>query len=291
MIQTAVGGTAATQILDGEKRFDMIVRFQPQYRSDVEQIKKILVPTPDGYRIPIEDLATVKIEDGASTIYREENQRYIAVKFSVRGRDLGSTIEDAQKQVEHKVLLPIGYHTTWSGEFESQQRAARRLMIIVPITVLCIFFVLYMVFGSLKWSALIMVNILIALVGGVPALFLTGTNFSVSSGIGFLAVFGVSVQTGILMISYINQMRAKGMSVRDATMEGAVLRLRPILMTGLVAIFGLLPAAFSHAIGSDSQRPLAIVVVGGMFGDLAMGLFLLPVLYELIAKPDDKLEG
>jgi cobalt-zinc-cadmium resistance protein CzcA len=291
VIQTAVGGTAATQVLDGEKRFDMVVRFQPQSRSDVEQIKKILVPTPDGYRIPIEDLATVKIEDGASTIYREENQRYIAIKFSVRNRDLGSTIEDAQKQVEHKVLLPLGYHISWSGEFESQQRAERRLMIVVPITILCIFFVLYMVFGSLKWSLLIMVNVLIARVGGVLALFLTGTNFSVSSGIGFLAVFGVSVQTGILMISYINQMRAKGMGIREATLEGAVLRLRPILMTGLVAIFGLLPAAFSHAIGSDSQRPLAIVVVGGMLGDLAMGLFLLPVLYERFAKEEDILEG
>jgi cobalt-zinc-cadmium resistance protein CzcA len=291
MIQTAVGGTAATQVLDGEKRFDMVVRFQPQYRSDVEQIKKILVPTPDGYRIPIEDLATVKVEDGASTIYREENQRYIAIKFSVRGRDLGGTIEDAQNQVAHKVLLPPGYNLNWSGEFESQQRAEKRLLIIVPITVLCIFFVLYMVFGSFKWALLIMVNVLIARVGGVLALFLTGTNFSVSSGIGFLAVFGVSVQTGILMISYINHMRAQGMGIQEATLEGAVLRLRPILMTGLVAIFGLLPAAFSHAIGSDSQRPLAIVVVGGMLGDLAMGLFLLPVLYEMFAKPGDVLDG
>ena len=287
MIQTAVGGTVATQVLDGEKRFDMVVRFPPQYRSDIQQIKKILVPTPDGYRIPIEDLATVKVEDGASTIYREENQRYIAVKFSVRDRDLGSTIEDAQNQVDHRVLLPFGYHTTWTGEFESQKRATKRLMIVVPITVLCIFCILFLVFHSFKWSMLMMVNVLIASVGGVLALFVTGTNFSVSSGIGFLAVFGVSVQTGILMISYINQLREQGHGIRDAALEGAVLRLRPILMTGMVAIFGLLPAAFSHAIGSDSQRPLAIVVVGGMLGDLAMGLFLLPVLYEIFAKPED----
>lgn len=290
VIQTAVGGRVATQVLDGEKRFDMVVRFQPQYRNDVERIKKILVPTPDGYRIPLQDLASVKIQDGASTIYREENQRYIAVKFSVRGRDLGSTIEEAQRQVSRKVLLPPGYHTTWTGEFESQQRAARRLFVIIPITILCIFFVLYMVFDSVKWSLLIMVNVLIASVGGVFALFLTGTNFSVSSGIGFLAVFGVSVQTGILMISYINQMRAKGLGVRDAALGGAVRRLRPILMTGFVAIFGLLPAAFSHAIGSDSQRPLAIVVVGGMLGDLAIGLFLLPVLYEIFSKKTDTFE-
>lgn len=291
VIQTAVGGRVATQVLDGEKRFDMIVRFQPQYRSDIEQIKKILVPTPDGFRIPIQDLANVKVEEGASTIYREENRRYIALKFSVRNRDLGSTIDDAQKQVGKKVLIPAGYSTSWTGEFESQQRAERRLLFIVPITVLAIFFVLYMVFDSFKWALLIMVNVLIARVGGVLALYFTGTNFSVSSGIGFLAVFGVSVQTGILMISYINQMRAKGMGVREATLEGAILRLRPILMTGLVAIFGLLPAAFSHAIGSDSQRPLAIVVVGGMLGDLAMGLFLLPVLYERFAKKNDVLHG
>jgi len=287
VIQTAVGGTVATQVLDGEKRFDMVVRFPAVYRSDVEQIKKISVPTPDGYRIPIEALADVKIEDGASTIYREENQRFIAVKFSIRGRDLGSAIADAQKNVSHKVLLPPGYHVTWEGEFESQQRAARRLMFIIPITILCIFFVLYLVFRSFKWSSLIMVNILIAPIGGVLALFLTGTNFSVSSGIGFLALFGVSVQTGILMVSYINQMRAKGLSIQEAIVEGASLRLRPILMTGLVAVFGLLPAALSHSIGSDSQRPLAIVVVGGMLGDLVIGLFLLPVLYEWFAKPNE----
>lgn len=287
MIETAVGGKVATQVVDGEKRFDLVVRFQPQYRSDVSEIRKILVPTPDGYRIPIDNLATIKIEDGASMIYREENSRYIAVKFSVRGRDLGSTIADAQKIIGRKVLLPPGYHMTWSGEFESQQRAQRRLAMIIPITLLCIFLVLYLVFKSVKWSAIILVNVAIACVGGVLALFLTGTNFSVSSGIGFLAVFGVSIQTGILMISYINQMRFRGLSIREAALEGASMRLRPILMTGLVAIFGLLPAAFSHAIGSDSQRPLAIVVVGGMLSDLAIGLFLLPVLYEWFARDND----
>jgi cobalt-zinc-cadmium resistance protein CzcA len=291
MIETAVGGKVATQVVEGEKRFDLIVRFQPQYRSDVEQIKKILVATPDGYRIPIEDLATVKTQDGASMIYREENSRYIAVKFSVRDRDLGSTIEDAQRAVKRKVLLPSGYSLGWSGEFESERRAEHRLAIIVPMTILAIFVILFFVFGSLKWSSIIMVNVAIALVGGVVALFLTGTNFSVSSGIGFLAVFGVSIQTGILLVSYINQMRVRGMGIREAIVEGASLRLRPILMTGLVATFGLLPAAFSHAIGSDSQRPLAIVVVGGMITDLVIGFFLLPVLYEWFAKSSDDLAG
>jgi cobalt-zinc-cadmium resistance protein CzcA len=291
VLQTAVGGQVATQVLEGEKRFDLVVRFPKQYRDDINTIRRILVPTPDGYRIPIEDLADVKVEEGASMIYREENQRYIAVKFSIRGRDLASTVEDAQRQVSSKVLLQPGYDLTWTGEFESQQRAARRLMVIVPITILGIFFVLYSVFRSFKWSMLMLVNVAIATIGGTLALFVTGTNFSVSSGIGFLAVFGVSVQTGILMVSYINQMRARGLGVREATLEGAVLRLRPILMTGLVAVFGLLPAAFSHAIGSDSQRPLAIVVVGGMLGDLAMGLILLPVLYEWFARRGDALEG
>jgi cobalt-zinc-cadmium resistance protein CzcA len=291
LIETAVGGKTATQVVEGEKRFDLVVRFQPQYRSDLAQIRKILVPTPDGYRIPIEDLATIKIEDGASMIYRDDNSRYIAIKFSVRGRDLGSTIDDAQKEVKRKVLLPSGYRLTWTGEFESQQRAQRRLAMIIPLTLLAIFCVLYFVFGSVKWSAVILVNVLIACVGGVFALLITRNNFSVSSGIGFLAVFGVSIQTGILMISYMNQLRAQGMGVSEAALEGAGLRLRPILMTGLVAIFGLLPAAFSHAIGSDSQRPLAIVVVGGMLSDLAMGLFLLPVLYDWLAKPEDSLSS
>ena len=291
VIETAVGGKVATQVVEGEKRFDLVVRFQPQYRSDVDAIKRILVPTPDGFRVPIENLASIKLEDGASMIYREANSRYIAVKFSVRDRDLGSTVAEAQKKVSAKVLLPTGYRLDWSGEFESQQRAQHRLQIVIPLTLLAIFFVLYMIFQSVKWSAIILVNVLIASVGGVLALFLTGTNFSVSSGIGFLAVFGVSIQTGILMISYINHMRLEGMSIDEATMHGAALRLKPILMTGLVAILGLMPAAFSHAIGSDSQRPLAIVVVGGMLTDLAMGLVLLPVLYTLFAKSTDVLKS
>ena len=220
-------------------------------------------------------------------IYREASGRYIAIKFSVRGRDLGSTIEEAQKVVKQKVLLPLGYTLNWSGEFESQRRAEARLAIVIPLAVLAIFFVLYLVFNSLKWALIIMADVMTARMGGVLALFLTGTNFSVSSGIGFLAVFGVSVQTGVLLLSYINQMRKNGHSIRDAIVEGSCLRLRPIMMTALVATFGLLPAAFSHAIGSDSQRPMAIVIVGGLLTDLVMAFFLIPTLYLWFAKPDD----
>ena len=291
VIETAVGGKVASQIIDGEKKFDIVVRYQAQYREKIDQIRKIAVVTPDGFRIPLEELAKIEIDDGASMIYRQENSRFIAIKFSVRGRDLGGTIEEAQKVVAEKVLLPEGYHVSWTGEFESQRRAEARLAVVVPITILAIFLLLFFMFDSVKWSLIIMGNVILARIGGVLALFLTGTHFSVSSGIGFLAVFGVSIQTGVLLISYINQLRAKGLSIRDAVVEGTCLRLRPIMMTALVATFGLIPAALSHSIGSDSQRPMAIVIVGGLITDLVMAMFLLPTLYLMFAKPDDKIKS
>jgi len=205
------------------------------------------------------------------------------------GRDLGSAVAEAQERVKRNVRLKEGYNTVWAGEFESAQRAQARLLVIIPITILGIFFILYMVFNSFKMALIIMANVLFARMGGVLALFLTGTNFSVSSGIGFLAVFGVSVQTGVLLVSYINHLRKQGMSIKEAVIEGSCLRLRPIMMTALVATFGLLPAALSHAIGSDSQRPMAIVIVGGLITDLIMAFFLLPTFYLWFAKPDDKL--
>ena len=284
VIETAVGGKTASQIYDGEKHFDLVVRYQPQYRDTISHIKRISVTTPDGYKVPLEELADFKVEDGASLIYREENSRYAAVKFSVRDRDLGSAIAEAQANVKRKVLLPPGYRLEWAGEFESQRRAEARLAIVIPLTVAAIFFVLYLVFHSFKWAAIVMADVITARMGGVLALFITGTNFSVSSGIGFLAVFGVSIQTGVLLVSYIHQMRAQGLSIREAVIEGSCLRLRPIMMTALVATFGLLPAALSHAIGSDSQRPMAIVIVGGLLCDLLIAFFLLPTLYIWFAK-------
>jgi cobalt-zinc-cadmium resistance protein CzcA len=291
VIQTAIGGQVASQVISGEKRFDIQVRYQKQYRDSIEKIRRIAVVTPDGFRIPLEELAEIKVDNGASMIYRESNGRYIAIKFSVRDRDLGGTIAEAQQLVHRKILLPEGYSLDWSGEFESERRAEARLAIVVPLTVLAIFFLLYFVFDSLKWASIIMANVALARIGGVLALFLTGTNFSVSSGIGFLAVFGVSVQTGVLLVSYINQLRARGLSIREAVVEGSILRLRPIMMTALVATFGLIPAALSHAIGSDSQRPMAIVIVGGLMADLLMAFFLLPTLYLWFAGPHDKLKS
>ena len=287
VIETAVGGKVASQVIDGEKRFDLAVRYQPQYRESIDAIKRVAVVTPDGFRIPLEELATIQMDNGASLIYRQNNSRFIAIKFSVRGRDLGSTIEEAQKLVRRQVLLPEGYYIAWTGEFESQRRASARLAVVIPLTLIAIFIVLYLVFDSIKWSLIILANVPLALIGGIPALFLTGTNFSVSSGIGFLAVFGVSIQTGVLLISYINHLRTQGMSIRDAVVEGACRRLRPIMMTALAATFGLIPAALSHAIGSDSQRPMAIVIVGGLIADLVMAFYLLPTLYVWFAKPDD----
>ncbi len=207
----------------------------------------------------------------------------------MRGRDLGGAVQEAIQKVDQQVKLPPGYHIDWAGEYESQQRAQRRLMIIIPLTLLLIFLILYSMFGSMKWASLIFGNVAIAPIGGIVALYLTGTNFSVSSGVGFLALFGVSVQTGVIMVEYINQLRARGHTIFDAAKDGAILRLRPIMMTMLVATLGLLPAATSHGIGSDSQRPFAIVIVGGLMAALMMSIFLLPALYVWAARDDDKL--
>ena len=227
--------------------------------------------------------------DGASEVYREGNQRYIAIKYGVRGRDLGGAVEEAIKKVDQQVKLPTGYTIDWAGEYASQQRAQKRLMLIIPLTLLVIFMILYSMFGSMKWASLILVTVAMAPIGGILALYLTKTNFSVSSGIGFLALFGVSVMTGVIMLEYINQLRARGHSIMDAVREGAVLRFRPILMTMLVASLGLVPAATSHDIGSDSQRPFAIVIVGGLMAVLVMSIFLLPSLYVWFAREGDTL--
>jgi cobalt-zinc-cadmium resistance protein CzcA len=220
-------------------------------------------------------------------IYREGNSRYIAIKYSVRGRDLGSTVEEAMRKVSEKVKLPQGYYLDWAGEYESQKRANARLALIVPVTILLILFLLNMAFKSFKWSFLVLLNVGVASIGGLIALWATGSQFSVSSGIGLLALFGVAVQIGVIMVQYINQLRALGLSIREAAIKGATLRLRPIMMTMLVATLGLLPAALSHDIGSDSQRPFAIVIVGGLITNLLISVFLLPTLYVWIAGPHD----
>jgi cobalt-zinc-cadmium resistance protein CzcA len=288
-VQTAVGGNAVSQVLDGEARFDLVLRYQKQYRDTKEAIENVRLLAPTGERVSLAQLTHVSTDDGAEEIYREGEQRYIAVKYSVRDRDLGSTVEEAIKRVDKDVPLPTGYHTVWAGEYQSKQRADKRLALIVPLTVLLIYMILYLMFKSFKWATLILANVMLAPVGGLLALLFTHTNISVSSSVGFLALFGVSVQTGVIMLEYINQMRVNGHSVEAAAIEGAVLRLRPILMTMLVATLGLIPAATSHGIGSDSQRPFAIVIVGGLVSAMAMSIFLLPTLYVWFARDTDVL--
>jgi cobalt-zinc-cadmium resistance protein CzcA len=288
-IQTAVGGNAVSQVLDGEARYDLVLRYQKQYRDTRQAIENVRLLAPSGERVALSQLTTVTTDDGAEEIYREGEQRYIAVKYSVRDRDLGSTVEEAIKKVNAGVALPTGYHYVWAGEYQSKQRADKRLAMIVPLTILLIFVILYMMFNSFKWALLILCNVFMAPIGGSIALLVTHTNISVSSSVGFLALFGVSVQTGVIMLEYINQLRVRGHSVEDSAIEGAVLRLRPIMMTMLVATLGLLPAATSHGIGSDSQRPFAIVIVGGLIGALVFSVFLLPTLYVWISRPGDVL--
>ena len=288
-VQTAIGANAVTQLQQGEARFDVTLRYQKRYRDTQEAIENVRLLAPSGERVSLAQLTKISTDDGAEEIYREAGQRYIALKYSVRGRDLGSTVEEALARVERNVKLPPGYHTEWAGEYESQKRANKRMAVVVPVTMMAIFLILYTMFRSYKWAMLILVSVIMASIGGPLALFLTHTNFSVSSAVGFLALFGVSVQAGVIMIEFINQLRASGYTVEEAAVQGAVLRLRPIMMTMLVATLGLLPAALSHAIGSDSQRPFAIVIVGGLLANLVIGIFLLPTLYVWFAREDDKL--
>jgi cobalt-zinc-cadmium resistance protein CzcA len=288
-VQSAVGANAVTQVQQGEARFDVTIRYQQQYRDTREAIEDVRLLSPAGERVSLAQLTRISTDDGAEQINRESGQRYIAIKYSVRGRDLGSTVEEAIAKVTHNVKLPAGYHLEWAGEYESQKRANARMAIVVPVTIITIFLILYTMFRSYKWATLILISVIMASIGGPAALFLTHTNFSVSSAVGFLALFGVSVQTGVIMIEFINQLRASGYTIEDAAVHGAVLRLRPIMMTMLVATLGLLPAALSHAIGSDSQRPFAIVIVGGLLANLVIGIFLLPTLYVWFAGKDDVL--
>ncbi len=286
-IQTAVGGNAVSQVLQEEQRYDLVLRYQAPYRETREAIENIRLLAPSGERVSLAQLCDVRTADGASEIYREENSRYVAIKYSIRGRDLGSTVEEGIRKVDSQVKLPERYRIDWAGEYASQQRSQKRLAIVLPITILVIFIILYVMFHSFRWATLMLANMAMAPLGGLIALLVTGTHFSVSSGVGFLALFGVCVQTGVIMLEYINQLRARGHSVVDAAVEGAVLRLRPIMMTTLVATLGLLPAATSHAIGSDSQRPFAIVIVGGLMVAMVINVFLLPTLYVWAAGERD----
>ncbi|MBZ5606272.1 MAG: CusA/CzcA family heavy metal efflux RND transporter, partial [Acidobacteriia bacterium] len=288
-IETAVGGKAVSQVLKGEERYDLVVRYQKPYRATIDEIEDIRLLAPSGERVSLRQLCDVNVTDGASAIYREGNSRYVALKYSVLGRDLGSTVEEAIDKVTNGVKLPPGYRLEWAGEYESAKRSQKRLAIIIPLTLLLIFVILYTMFGTVKWATLILLNVAMAPIGGILALYLSGTNFSVSSGVGFLALFGVAVQTGVILVEYMNQLRSRGYSILEAARQGSILRFRPILMTMLVASLGLVPAATSHGIGSDSQRPFAIVIVGGLMAALLISVFLLPAMYVWFAREGDKL--
>ena len=288
-VQTAVGGTALTQVFKGEQVFNLTLRYLPQYRDTRQAIEDIRLLAPSGERVSLAQLCDIREADEGSEIYRENNQRYVAIKYSVRDRPLGDAVKEAIQKVDAQVKLPRGYHIAWEGEYQSELRAAKRMAIIVPLTVLLIFIILYTMFKSLKWTILILATVAMASLGGLLVLLVTGTEFSVSSEVGFLALFGVSVQSGIILLEYINQLRARGKSIEEAAVEGSVVRLRPIMMTMLVATLGLLPAALSHAIGSDTQRPFAIVIVGGLMTNLLMSVFLLPTIYVWVARENDVL--
>jgi cobalt-zinc-cadmium resistance protein CzcA len=291
LVQTAIGGDVATQVVQQEKEFDLVVRLEGQYRSDPVAIGNILVATPDGAHIPLKELATISVGNGASFIYRENNSRFIGVQFSVEGRDLAGAVQDAMAQVSRKVQLPQGYRADWGGEYGEYTASRAQLMAIVPLTLLLIFLLLFFLYRNFKFPAIALIGVLMsAPVGGILALWLTGTPFSVSSGIGFLALFGVSVQTALVYISYVNELRLSGMPIAEAIRESAILRLRPIMMTALVAALGLLPAALATGVGTDTQRPFAVVIVGGLITCLVIIIFLMPALYELVAREGDRLE-
>jgi cobalt-zinc-cadmium resistance protein CzcA len=291
VIQSAVGGQAVTQVVQGEKLFDLVVRMQPQFRSSAQQIGNLLVGTPDGQQIPLTELATIKEATGASMIYRENNSRYIGIQFSIEGRDLARAVRDAQRRVAKEIPAQVGYEIQWGGEYGQYVAARNQLAIIGPLAVLLIFFILFALYGNFKFPIAIALAVLLTEpVGALIALKLSGTPFSVSSGLGLLALIGVSVQTSVILVSYINKLRLQGMDIRTATREASLLRLRPIMMTALVACLGLLPAALSTGIGSDTQKPFAIVIVTGLISRLLLGFFLNPVLYMLVAREGDVLQ-
>jgi heavy metal efflux system protein len=292
VVQAALGGTTATTVLEGDRQFNLAVRLDPKYRSSIDAVRnvKVAYSTPSGTNayVPLSELADITLDTGASFIYRERSQRYIPIKFSVRGRDLGGTVAEAQERIAKNIKLPNGYRIIWAGEFDSLQAAKQRLMVVVPITLLLILVLLYGLFNSLRDSLLAVAGIPFAIGGGLIALYLAGLDFSVSAAIGFISLFGVAVMDGILNITYFRELRAQGMDVAEAVFHGAEQRMRPMLMTALSAGVGLFPAAISHGIGSQVQRPLATVVVGGMFIGPLLLLVVAPALRRIFLARDQE---
>jgi len=281
VIETALGGKTATELWEGERRFTVVVRLSEEERRDPEALKNVLVDTPAGPRIPLSEVATVSVGSGSMNIARESGMRVMAIGVFIQGRDMGGVVSDMQRAVNANVHLPPGYYTSWGGEFENQQRAMRRLGLIVPLSILLIFVLLFNAFGTFKDAALILLNVPFALIGGIFALYFTGIHLSVSAAIGFIALFGQAVLNGVVMVSYFNQVRRTGVTAHEAALQGSIVRLRTVLMTTLLAMLGLTPMALSHSIGSEVQRPLAVVIIGGLFSAAALTLIVLPALFVI----------
>ena len=282
VIEMAIGGKEATQLYEGERKFDIRIRYQKDYRDTQDAIENLMVPTSDGAKVPLKEIAEIRTLTGPAFIFRDNNMRHIAVKFSVRGRDLGSTIKDAQHQVDAAFKLPQGYKMSWNGEFENQERATETLIKVVPICLLVIFLILFITYGNAQDATLTILNVPFALIGGILALHITGINFSISAGIGFIALFGVCIQNGVILISVFRKNLEEKMHLDDAIREGVKSRVRPVVMTALMAMIGLMPAAISHGIGSETQKPLAVVVIGGLITSTFLTLLILPVIYSMV---------
>jgi cobalt-zinc-cadmium resistance protein CzcA len=284
VIETALGGKTATELWEGERRFTVVVRLADEERRSAEAIRSILVDTPTGLRIPLSEVASVTVGSGSMNIARESGTRVAAIGVFIQGRDMGSIVKDMQRVVARNVAMPTGYYVRWGGEFENQERAMARLSLIVPISILLIFVLLFNAFGSVKHSALILLNVPFALIGGILALYVTGIHLSVSAAIGFIALFGQAVLNGVVMVSYFNQLRRTGVGAHEAAVRGSIVRLRTVLMTTLLAMLGLTPMALSHSIGSEVQRPLATVIIGGLFSAAILTLIVLPALYVTVER-------
>lgn len=286
IIEMAVGGKAATQLYDEEKKFDIRIRYPVEYRKDENDIGNIMIPTIRGTKVPLKEIAEISKKTGSAFIYRDLNKRLIAVKFTVRDRDLGSTIKEAQENVRKMVRLPKGYSINWTGEFESQVRATNRLAQVVPISIVLIFILLFITFGNVRDAGLVLLNVPFALIGGILALHVTSTFFGISAGIGFIALFGVCVQNGVILVSVFKKYLMLKMPLDEAIFKGVASRVRPVIMTAMMAAIGLMPAATSSGIGSESQKPLAIVVIGGLITATILTLFIFPVIFKMVYRKD-----
>ena len=278
VLEMAFGGKTASEMFDGERKFPIRLRYAEEYRKDENDIARLMVPTQDGAKIPLKEISTIEKENGAAFIYRDDIKRYIGVKFSIRDRDLGGTIADAQKAVS-KIEIPEGYSVGWTGQFENQQRATQRLSQVVPISVVGIFFLLFILFGNMKDSLLVMANVPFALIGAIVALHITKMNFGISAGVGMIALIGICIQNGVILISEFHQNVKNGLLVDEAILQGVKVRTRPVVMTALMASIGLLPAALSTGIGSESQKPLAIVIIGGLITATILTLLVFPIIF------------